>query len=217
MLTDYQRFFTARPTTTIAQDLLGRLLIYDGPQGRLGGWIVETEAYLGVNDSASHAANGRRSNYSESLYGHPGDIYLYQIRGHFCFDIVAQAAGEPQGILIRGLEPVLHPEIMAANRHQSGPNVSNGPAKLVAALGIHSRDLDGQPMATSPLFVDLAQRQVPAAITTTARIGMNPTGKDSAAPRRFYVTGNPYVSGMKKRAMDLTHHGWQVAAKNDDA
>ena len=78
MLSEYQQFFTGRPTTEIAQDLLGKLVVYDGPDGMTGGYIVETEAYLGENDSASHAFNGRRTGYSESLYGQPGDIYLYQ-------------------------------------------------------------------------------------------------------------------------------------------
>ena len=83
-MNDYQRFFTGRPTTVIAQDLLGREVIYNGPQGQLGGLIVETEAYLGESDSASHAYGGRRTDYTESLYGNPGDIYIYQIRYHYC-------------------------------------------------------------------------------------------------------------------------------------
>lgn len=79
-LTDYQKFFTGRPTTVIAQSLLGKQLVYRGGQEPVAGLIVETEAYLGEGDSASHAFNGRRTNYSESLYGDPGNIYVYQIR-----------------------------------------------------------------------------------------------------------------------------------------
>ena len=103
MLSEYQQFFTGRPTTEIAQDLLGKLVVYDGPDGMTGGYIVETEAYLGENDSASHAFNGRRTGYSESLYGQPGDIYLYQIRGHYCFDIVVQDKDEQhnQAIILK--------------------------------------------------------------------------------------------------------------------
>ena len=82
MLTKYQRFFTGRPTEEIARSLLGKLITYTSVDGsKTGGLIVETEAYLGENDSASHAYNGRRTNYSESLYGNPGNIYLYQIGG----------------------------------------------------------------------------------------------------------------------------------------
>ena len=155
MLTKYQQFFTGRPTVEIAKDLLGKLVKYQTKSGIIGGYIVETEAYLGEKDSASHAFNGRRTGYSESLYGMPGNIYLYQIRGHYCFDIVVQDAEEPQGILLRGIEPALNIDKMIENRHMSGVNITNGPGKLVQALGIHSRDLDGQPMETSPLTVDL--------------------------------------------------------------
>ncbi len=208
MLSKYQQFFTGRPTVTIARDLLGRQLTYAGPRGVVGGWIVETEAYLGEADSGSHAFGGRRTGYTAALYGNPGDIYLYQIRGHYCFDVVVQPAGVPQGILIRGLEPAHQPEVMAANRHQRGRLISNGPAKLVEALGIHSRALDGQPMETSPLQVQLQPRNIPREIITTARVGLNPTGKDSAAPQRFYVAGNPFVSGLRKRELDLEGRGW---------
>ena len=88
MLSEYQKFFTARPTPQIAKDLLGRLLVFHGRKGDVGGWIVETEAYVGEQDSASHAFGGRRTDYSESLYGMPGNLYIYQIRSHYCVDIV---------------------------------------------------------------------------------------------------------------------------------
>lgn len=70
-MSPYQAFFTNRPTEEIAKDLLGRELSYQSPAGRVAGLIVETEAYLGEQDSASHAYNGRRTNYSEALYGAP--------------------------------------------------------------------------------------------------------------------------------------------------
>lgn len=209
MLSEYQQFFTGRPTIAIAQDLLGKLVTYDGPDGKTGGYIVETEAYLGENDSASHAFNGRRTGYSESLYGQPGDIYLYQIRGHYCFDIVVQDPNEPQGILLRGIEPAIGTDLMAAHRKMGGVNITNGPGKLVQALGIHSRSLDGRSMETSPLRVDLEYFKIPREIITTQRIGVNMQGKDGAKPQRFIVAGNPYVSGIRKRMMDLEKHGWK--------
>lgn len=209
MLSEYQQFFTGRPTTAIVRDLLGKLVVYDGPDGMTGGYIVEAEAYLGENDSASHAYNGRRTGYSESLYGQPGDIYLYQIRGHYCFDIVVQDRDEPQGILLRGIEPAIGADLMAAHRKMTGVNITNGPGKLVQALGIHSRELDGQPMEASPLRVDLNRYKIPREIVTTPRIGVNMRGKDGAKPQRFFVAGNPYVSGMRKRMMDRQEHGWK--------
>lgn len=210
LLTKYQQFFTGRPTIEIAKSLLGKQLSYTDEDGNLvGGLIVETEAYLGENDSASHAYNGRRTNYSESLYGNPGNIYLYQIRVHYCFDVVVQDAEEPQGVLIRGLEPTINLEKMIENRGMKGINISNGPAKLVQALGIHSRELDGSPLENSPLTIDITGGRQPQEIVTTSRIGVNLKGKDGRAPYRFYVKGNPYVSGLRKREMNLDNHGWE--------
>ena len=98
---------------------------------------------------------------------------------------------------------------MIENRQMAGVNITNGPGKLVQALGIHSRDLDGQPMETSPLTVDLHNYKIPGEIAISARIGVNLKGKDGLSPRRFYVKGNPYVSNVKKQDMDLECHGWK--------
>ncbi|MEY8441148.1 DNA-3-methyladenine glycosylase [Lactobacillaceae bacterium 24-114] len=209
MLTGYQQFFTGRSTLEIAPSLLGKTLIYENNRGKTGGLIVEVEAYLGENDSASHAYQGRRSSYTESLYGNPADIYLYQIRGHYCFDIVVQDREEPQGILIRGIQPTINADLMEENRQVTGFNISNGPAKLVQALGITSRQLDGKPMETSPLYIDLTSGMRPQKIGRSARIGVNLNGKDGAKPYRFFVKGNPYVSGLRKREMDLENYGWR--------
>lgn len=209
-LTKYQQFFAGRPTVEIAKDLLRKLLVYDGPDGRTSGYIVEDEAYLGVDDSASHAYNGRRTGYTESLYGEPGNIYLYQIRGRYCFDIVVQGRDDPQGILLRGIEPLAGIELMEKHRQgMQGVAISNGPAKLIQALGINSRELDGRSLARSPLQVKLNDFKIPREIITTPRIGINMQGKDGSQPRRFYVANNPFVSGMRKREMDLKDHGWK--------
>ena len=210
-LTDYQKFFTGRPTTVIAQSLLGKQLVYRGGQEPVAGLIVETEAYLGEGDSASHAFNGRRTNYSESLYGDPGNIYVYQIRSHYCFDVVVQDAEEPQGVLIRALQPTLGIDQMEKNRGMTGFNISNGPGKLMATLGIQSRKLDGQPLESSPLTIQLTDHfKIPREIMTTSRIGVNLKGKNGQSKYRFYVKGNPYVSGLRKREMDLETFGWRT-------
>lgn len=208
-MNDYQHFFTNRPTTAIAQDLLGRQLIYHGPQGIIGGLIVETEAYLGEHDSASHAFGGRRTNYTESLYGNPGDIYLYQIRSHYCFDVVVQNPEEPQGILIRAIEPLYNVEQMVQNRGMSGTNVSNGPGKVMQALGIQDRQLDGKSLAAAPLTIDISSKRAPDQIISGPRVGINQQGANAQEKLRFYVAKNPYVSKMRKRDADLTNHGWR--------
>lgn len=206
---DYQQFFTGRPTPQIARDLLGHQLIYHGPQGDTGGLIVETEAYLGTSDPASHAYGGRRTGYTESLYGHPGDIYVYQIRSHYCFDVVVQPVNDPQGILIRALEPDQGMTLMATNRRQRGVNISNGPGKLMQALGISDRHLDGQSLATAPLTINLAAKRLPKKIIEGPRVGINPHGATAQQPLRFYVAQNPYVSHMRQSHSDRIHHGWE--------
>ncbi|HIW69909.1 MAG TPA: DNA-3-methyladenine glycosylase [Candidatus Limosilactobacillus merdipullorum] len=205
----FNRFFSGRPTTAIAKILLGHKLVYNGPHGKVGGLIVETEAYLGINDSASHAFGDRHTNYTASLYAEPGTLYIYQIRGMVCCDIVAQPAGEPHGILIRGIEPTIGIEQMAANRPIKGVNISNGPAKLMAALGISDRQLDGLAMAKAPLQISLTTSKVPIQVDEGPRIGVNPDGKDAVKPRRFSVHGNPYVSHTKRRD-DREDHGWRT-------
>lgn len=209
MVSKYQSFFTNRSTPAIAQDLLGRLLIFHGPEGDVGGWIVETEAYLGENDSASHAYNGRRTGYSESLYGDPGDLYIYQIRAHYCLDIVVQDREEPQGVLIRAIEPAVGIDIMEKHRSRAGFELTNGPGKLMQALGIQSRAMDGQPMETAALTVDLNARKVPRKIITGPRVGINRQGKDGNNHQRYLVMGNPYVSKMKRRDADDLTYGWR--------
>lgn len=171
---------------------------------------METEAYLGVADPASHAYGGRRTNYTESLYGNPGDIYVYQIRSHYCFDIVVQPQGEPQGILVRALEPVEGVTLMHANRRQTGVNVSNGPGKLMQALGIQNRQLDGCSLETAPLTIDLTHKWEPKAVTKGPRVGINPQGSTAQKPLRFYVSRNPFVSKMRQKEADKIHHGWRT-------
>lgn len=146
---------------------------------------------------------------TESLYGNPGDIYIYQIRSHYCFDVVVQDAEEPQGILVRALEPTINVEQMNRNRGMEGINVTNGPGKLVQALGIHDRKLDGQSMANASLTIRIAAKREPLAIISSPRVGINPQGANAQEDLRFYVAHNPYVSKMRKRDSDMTNHGWR--------
>ncbi len=202
-------FFTNRSTQAIAQDLLGTHLLYTSHQGTLGGLIVEAEAYVGTDDTAAHAYNGRRTPFSEPLYHEPGTIYIYQLRGFFLFDIVTQAVDQPQGILIRAIEPTHGIEQMRLNRPKPGVELTNGPGKLMGALGIHDKQLTFQNVADAPLMIDLAHRRHPKSIVTAPRIGVNYKAASGQLPYRYYVAGNPYVSGLPKRQWDLEQHGWQ--------
>ncbi|WP_282801501.1 DNA-3-methyladenine glycosylase [Secundilactobacillus kimchicus] len=203
-------FFSGRPTPEIAQAVLGKQLIYEGPSGPVGGLIVEAEAYLGPKDSAAHAYRGHRSPANEALYDEPGTIYIYSRHGQYLFDIAVQEKDNPQGVLIRGLEPTIGVAQMAAMRGKTGPEISNGPGKLMAAFGIHDKALNRQLLNAGPLQLKLVGGRVPARIATTARIGVSQRGNSTDAPYRFYVAGNPYVSKMLKRDVDQKNHGWQA-------
>ena len=208
-MVNYEHFFSQVSTPDIAQLLLGRKLVYKGPQGILGGWIVETEAYLGEQDTASHAYGRGKTGYSASLYDQAGTLYIYLIRSYVCLDIVAQGKDIPHGILIRALEPADGIQTMIHNRGKSGINLSNGPGKLMQALGIRDRRLDGESITTAPLYVDIKSRRQPIKIASGPRIGMRRGAASSGWPLRFYVAGNPYVSHTHRRDADLETHGWR--------
>lgn len=206
----YQSFYTNRSTITIARDLLGKILSYKSKQGLLSGYIVEAEAYLGELDSAAHAYNGRRSTFNEALYGEPGTIYIYQLRQQYMFDVVTQEREIPQGVLIRAIEPKEGQQIMLHNRPVEGVSLTNGPGKLMQALGVQSKLFNMQPLENADLTVELESDRRPIKIVSSSRIGVNASGQTGLQPYRFYVDGNPYVSKMRRREMDLDTHGWRI-------
>ncbi|WP_309109349.1 DNA-3-methyladenine glycosylase [Bombilactobacillus bombi] len=201
-------FFAAATTDVITQHLLGHELLYQSSKGPVGGLIVEAEAYMGVKDSAAHSFGGRRTSANEALYAAAGTIYIYSIYGHYMLDIATQELDEPQGILIRALQPTRGLLIMQKNRPQGDFNLTNGPGKLMAALGINSLDLNLQPLTASPLSISSKRIQQPRKIIASPRINVS-VGSWQMRPLRFYVAHNPYVSGMKKGEYDLDKYGWR--------
>lgn len=205
----YYDFFTGRPTAEICQDLLGRALTFEGPQGKLGGYIVEAEAYLGTKDRAAHSYGGRRSQANEGLYCPGGSLYIYSQRQYFFFDVACQEEGEPQGVLVRAIEPIWGIEQMEANRGgKSGVLLTNGPGKMMQALGIDSRKWDLAKLEDSPFAIDLTEKKAAKEIIAAPRIGISQADPAWAKKKlRYYVAGNPYVSDMKKKDYDQGH-GW---------
>ncbi|CCI86748.1 DNA-3-methyladenine glycosylase [Lactobacillus gigeriorum] len=210
---DYETYFSSAPTAEIAQDLLGRLLTFDTGKEILGGYIVETEAYLGKNDRCAHSFGGHRSSANEGLYGKAGTLYIYSQRQYFFFDVATQAENEPQGILIRAIEPSLGIEQMQLNRHgKTGPLLTNGPGKMMQALGITSRKWDCQFIGDSPFAIDLSQRKIPEKIIAAERVGVTQRDPYWAGQKlRFYPQGNPYVSTMKKKFFQK-NLGWRLTS-----
>ena len=137
-----RRDFYQRNTLTVARELLGKYLVHNSQEGTTIGKIVETEAYIGPHDPASHAYKGRRTKRTEVQFGPGGYAYIYQIYGkNFCFCIVTQKVGMPEVVLIRALEPIAGLELMAKRRGFSNltdyKELTNGPSKLCQAMGIN--------------------------------------------------------------------------------
>lgn len=175
-----------------AKALLGWKLVHETDEGRMAGYIVETEAYDQV-DPASHTYTGMTSR-NAAMFERAGTLYVYFTYGlHYCLNIVTGTKGEGQGVLIRALEPLEGLERMRELRNTSSNLLlTNGPAKLVQALGVTIAD-----NATSlgeKIYLEAGFH--PQEIIQTPRIGIT-QAKDEL--RRFYVAGNPYVSHTKKR------------------
>lgn len=201
---DYNNFFINRPTPEIAKDLLGRTLSYNNGSEILSGTIVEAEAYVGPKDRAAHSYGGHRSPANEGLYGPGGTLYIYAQRQYFFFDVATQEKDTGEGVLIRAIDPISGIDTMIKNRHgKDGVLLTNGPAKLMQAFGVTSRKWDCHPIAESPFDIDLSSKKKIKKIAAVPRIGINQSDPLWAQkPLRFIVSGNPYVSDMKKKDID---------------
>lgn len=183
--------FYARPAEIVARDLLGRILLSDVKGERAAGRIVETEAYTGAEDPASHAAASiGRTERNDPLYGPPGTAYIHLNYGiHWCFNAVTTAPGKPAGVLVRAVEPVLGEEVMRRRRGRS--ELTNGPARLTQALAI-GPELQRHRLDHPPLRVLAGGAPVPeGSVVRTTRIGIS---RGADLELRFYDARSRWVS-----------------------
>lgn len=186
------RSFYDRATEIVARELLGAILECETPEGVAAGRIVETEAYLGAHDPASHAAVGLTER-NRWLHGPPGVAYVYFIYGmHWCVNAVTQREGVGSAVLVRALEPLTGVDLMRRRRRGARRDVdlTNGPAKLCEALGIDGR-LDGHPLDRAPLVIRRGTPVPAADVVVTPRIGI---AKAADWPLRWMVASSRYVS-----------------------
>lgn len=180
--------FFHRPPTELARELLGCILVHDSAAGML----VETEAYLGLEDLAAHASRGRTPR-TEVLFGPAGRAYVYMIYGiHECLNIVADREGEPGCVLIRALEPLCGLEQMRERRRWQGSpsGLANGPGKLTQALGITRRHY-GERLDRGVLTIRRWRHKPHFKIGVTPRIGIS---ECRDWPLRFTWAGHPCLS-----------------------
>ncbi len=190
--------FYRRPAEAVARDLLGCYLVRELEGERLVLRLVETEAYLGAPDRASHAWAGRRTPRNESLYLPGGHAYVYFIYGmHFCLNAVTGEADIGSAVLLRAGEPVEGEERMQDNRGWVRPprpgDLAGGPGKLCQALAV-GRDLDGVPLGRPPLYITQGEPVPEEEIIASPRIGVDYAGEAAAWPLRFTVRGHRHVS-----------------------
>lgn len=185
--------FFDRPADVVAPDLLGALVVSHAGGVRTSARIVETEAYLGHRDPASHGYLHRRNERNAALFGPPGSWYVYLSYGiHWCANLVCEAEGTASAVLLRALEPVEGLDTMRRRRGRvDDRDLCSGPGKLCQALGI-TRDLDGLMMPGAEVVVLPPTVALPIEVVTTPRIGIT---KAADWPLRFLVEGNPHVSG----------------------
>lgn len=189
--------FYARPAEVVARELLGCVLISTVGALRTAGRIVETEAYVGPHDPASHAAEriGRTAR-NEAMYGVPGIAYIYRIYGvHWCLNAVTDARDYPAAVLIRALEPIEGLEVMRRRRHNPARalhdrELCSGPGRLAAALALDGT-LDRHHLDQPPLWIERGAPVAEADIAATSRIGIT---RAADWPLRFHVRGSAWVS-----------------------
>jgi DNA-3-methyladenine glycosylase len=177
------RSFFERATLVVAREMLGKKLVHAGDDGvRSSGRIVETEAYVGPNDLASHARVGPKGR-AALMYGTAGVAYVYLVYGmHHCFNAVTEQEGHPGAVLVRAIEPLEN----AAR--------GNGPALVCRALKI-DRACNSLDLTTSSrLFLEDAPRIPDAEVRIGPRVGVDYAGEWAAHPWRFWIADSPHNS-----------------------
>lgn len=185
----------------LAKDLLGKVLFTQIDGEITAGIIVETEAYFGVQDKASHAYGGRRTDRTETLYNQGGISYVYLCYGiHNLFNIVSSVEGEPHAVLIRAIEPLIGKEIIELRRKMAITKaaISSGPGSAAKALGI-DRSFNGKDLAGEEIWIeDHGIRYTDDQIVAVPRVGVAYAQEDALLPWRFCIKGNKYVSKPNK-------------------
>lgn len=187
------RNFYNRPVVDVAKDSLGKILVH----GETAGRIVEVEAYLGVDDLASHAARGVTPR-TRVMFGPPGHAYIYFIYGMYeCLNFVCEPEGSSGCLLIRALEPLAGLDIMRLRRPAAKrvEDLACGPGRLTLAMGI-TRELNGTSLIDGPLQVRKPEKEEQFEIDATPRIGIT---KCADWPLRFVMRGSLCGRIMKSR------------------
>lgn len=194
-------FYLQEDVCNIARNLLG-CSVFSQINGSpvSGGIIVETEAYAGITDRASHAYNNRRTPRTEIMFHSGGVAYVYLCYGmHSLLNVVTNREGIPHAILIRAIEPTAGTATMLIrkNKKEITPALTAGPAMLTQALGITTTH-SGEDLRGSRIWIEKSARRIPSnKILSTPRIGVDYAGADAKLPWRFRIRNNQWTSKAK--------------------
>ena len=191
-----EREFYMRDAVTVGKDILGKIIVKKTADGRImSGRITEVEAYMGTTDKASHSYGGRRTKRTEVMYKEGGYSYVFLIYGMYeCFNVIAGREGDPQAVLIRGVEPLENKNLMWEKRKvKKEKDISNGPGKLTKALGITREDNGADLTEGENLWLEDDGYKVKDIVETT-RIGIDYAEEDVLKPWRFYIKDSIFVS-----------------------
>lgn len=200
-----KREFFDRDTLLVAKDLLGKIIIRKDNNIIYKARIVETEAYMGIEDRACQTFGNNKTNRNKIMYEDAGTIYIYQTYGiHYLMNFITRDKNHPEGVLIRAIEPLSEIDNFSLNRFglkyenlslYQKKNLTNGPGKITKALAIDKK-LNGKNIFTENFYLedDIKDFQIIA----DKRIGIDYAKEAKDYLYRFYIKDNPYVSKFKK-------------------
>lgn len=185
----------------LSKKLLGKYIVREYDKKKLVAKIVETEAYMGIEDKGSHSYNNKRTEKTEAMYLPPGYVYIYVIYGMYhCLNIVSKEVDNPQAVLIRAVEPIEGIDIMSMNRFgkeyeqlttQQKKNITNGPGKLCKALNI---DKSLNKVKLNIAGISIYDGDKDFEIVESKRINIDYAEEAKDYLWRFYINGNKYIS-----------------------
>lgn len=189
-------FYERDDVAQIAKDLLGKYIITKFDQQYTVGRIVETEAYAGIIDKASHAYNNRRTARTEVMFGPAGVSYVYLCYGiHHLFNVVCNEKDKPDAVLIRGIEPVegINSMLQRFNKEKADSSIGRGPGNVSKALGISTKHT-GLQLQSKEIWLAEDNASTSFNILTSPRIGVDYAAEHALWLYRFFIEGHPQVS-----------------------
>ena len=194
-----KEFYERSNVLLISRELLGKVLCTNFNGKLTSGIIVETEAYAGVIDKASHAYNNKKTNRTKIMYDSGGVAYIYLCYGmHHLFNVITNSKNIPHAILIRAIEPINGIETMLTRRNKKNKDytLTSGPGSLTKALGITIND-SGKSLLSNLIWIENQKNINENNVISSPRVGIQYAKDDISNPWRYRIKNNPWTSPAK--------------------